>query len=94
MLGAMSVRSVGVEEELLLVEPETGQPQALAGSVMEAVSQAAGAPGRQAGDAGTAADLLAAVLARGNGAAFQRRAYERAGHLRDVVASAVAAAAG
>ena len=43
MLGAMSVRSVGVEEELLLVEPETGQPQAVAGSVMEAVSQAAGA---------------------------------------------------
>ena len=47
-----------------------------------------------AGDADTAAGLLAAVLARGNGAAFQRRAYERAGHLRDVVASAVAATAG
>jgi carboxylate-amine ligase len=51
MLGAMSVRSVGVEEELLLVEPETGQPQAVAGSVMEAVRRAAGAPGRQAGEA-------------------------------------------
>jgi glutamate---cysteine ligase / carboxylate-amine ligase len=30
----MNLRSVGVEEELLLVEPATGQPQAVAGTVM------------------------------------------------------------
>jgi carboxylate-amine ligase len=32
-------RSVGVEEELLLVDPETGQPSAVAGSVMRAAEQ-------------------------------------------------------
>lgn len=45
----MSPRSVGVEEELLLVEPETGQPRAVAEIVLAAVRQAAapaGADGR------------------------------------------------
>lgn len=35
----MSVRSVGVEEELLLVAPETGQPRAVAGTVLQALQQ-------------------------------------------------------
>ena len=35
-------------------------------------------------------ELLAAVLRRGNGAAFQRQAYQRSGDLADVVARAVA----
>jgi glutamate---cysteine ligase / carboxylate-amine ligase len=46
----VSSRSVGVEEELLLVEPETGQPRAVAGTVLAAAQQAAalatGADGR------------------------------------------------
>lgn len=36
----MTVRSVGVEEELLLVDPETGQPSAVAGSVLRAAEEA------------------------------------------------------
>jgi carboxylate-amine ligase len=35
----MTVRRMGVEEELLLVEPETGQPQAVAGTVLAAAAQ-------------------------------------------------------
>lgn len=50
----MTVRSVGVEEELLLVEPETGQPRAVAGTVLAAAAQAGAGPGGQdsAGGAG------------------------------------------
>jgi carboxylate-amine ligase len=36
----MNPRSVGVEEELLLVEPETGKPRAVAGPVLRAAGQA------------------------------------------------------
>jgi hypothetical protein len=57
----VSSRSVGVEEELLLVEPETG-----------------------------VTELLAALLARGNGAAFQRAVYRRSGSLPEVIRRAVA----
>jgi hypothetical protein len=35
--------------------------------------------------------MLSSLLARGNGAAFQRTAFRRAGHLADVVNSAVLA---
>ena len=35
-------RSVGVEEEFLLVEPETGRPKAVAGTVLKAAGQVAG----------------------------------------------------
>lgn len=38
----MDVRSVDVEEELLIVEPATGRPRALAGACIRAVGQAAG----------------------------------------------------
>ena len=41
----MTVRRVGVEEELLLVDPGTGQPQAVAGTVLRVVRQAAAGPG-------------------------------------------------
>jgi carboxylate-amine ligase len=58
----MSVRSVGVEEELLLVEPETGQALAMAESVMQAVAQAAARPG--AGPAGEAEECLEYELQR------------------------------
>jgi len=42
----MSPRSVGVEEELLLVDPETGQPRAVAGTVLEAAKQASNGQGQ------------------------------------------------
>ena len=38
----VSSRSVGVEEEFLLVEPGTGRPKAVAGTVLQAAGQAAG----------------------------------------------------
>ena len=43
-----------------------------------------------AGDADIVAGLLAALLARGNGASFQRAAYRRSGRLPNVISSAVA----
>jgi carboxylate-amine ligase len=52
----MSVRSVGVEEELLLVEPGTWRPVAVAGSVLAAARAEAG-PGPEDPAAGGAADL-------------------------------------
>ena len=36
----MSLRSVGVEEELLLVDPATGRPRAVAGTALQVVRQA------------------------------------------------------
>ena len=55
----VSSRSVGVEEELLLVEPETGQPQAVAETVLAAAQDAAAPTAgadRRAGD-GTALEF-------------------------------------
>jgi glutamate---cysteine ligase / carboxylate-amine ligase len=46
----MNPRSVGVEEELLLVEPETGQPRAVAGMVLQEARRAAEAKRRAGGD--------------------------------------------
>jgi glutamate---cysteine ligase / carboxylate-amine ligase len=54
----VDLRSVGVEEELLLVEPDTGRPRALAGTILHAARQAesgpGGAPGAAAPDAAQA----------------------------------------
>ena len=43
-----TVRSVGVEEELLIVEPGTGRPRALAGAVIRAAGGRGGAGRRRA----------------------------------------------
>ena len=43
----------------------------------------------EAGEADTVTELLTALLTRGNGAAFQRGAYQRSGRLSDVVNSVV-----
>jgi YbdK family carboxylate-amine ligase len=40
----MTIRSVGVEEELLLVEPGTGKPRAVAGTALRAIRQTADNP--------------------------------------------------
>jgi len=45
----MGVRSVGVEEELLLVEPGTGRPRAVAAAVLEADSEASDSGGGDSG---------------------------------------------
>jgi hypothetical protein len=42
----MGLRRVGVEEELLLVEPGLGRPRAVAGTVLHAARQVATGPGR------------------------------------------------
>ena len=50
--GRMGVRSVGVEEELLLVEPDTGRPRAVAAAVLaagDAATRANPAPGPDGG---------------------------------------------
>ena len=52
----MAFRQVGVEEELLLVEPETGQPRAVAGTVLQAARQAVAAPAGDHGAGGTGDD--------------------------------------
>jgi glutamate---cysteine ligase / carboxylate-amine ligase len=41
----MSVRSFGVEEELLLIAPDSGQPRAVAGTVLQALQQEVAASG-------------------------------------------------
>jgi glutamate---cysteine ligase / carboxylate-amine ligase len=57
--GGMTVRTVGVEEELLLVEPGSGQPRAVSGTVLAAVRRAAADPGRgRSAGAGRAAGAL------------------------------------
>jgi len=43
----------------------------------------------EAGEADTVTELLTALLARGNGASFQRAAYRRSGRLSDVISAAV-----
>ena len=81
----MTMRTVGVEEELLLVEPGTGQP--LAKALLDHVRDALD----EAGDTAAVSDLLAEVLARGNGAAFQRNAYGGDGSMSEMIDSATAA---
>jgi carboxylate-amine ligase len=46
----MDVRSVGVEEELLLAEPDTGQPVAVAGSVLQVAADVATDGGESAAE--------------------------------------------
>jgi carboxylate-amine ligase len=74
----------------VLIHPGSGLPApaaAVAALLLEHVSDALA----DAGETGTVTDLLAAVMERGNGAAFQRNAYRRSGHLAGVVSSAAAA---
>ena len=59
---AMTIRSVGVEEELLLVDPGSGQPLAVAETALEAAETVAGETGDRADD--DAAETLAFELQR------------------------------
>jgi carboxylate-amine ligase len=74
----------------MLIHPVTGLPEqaaAVANLLLEHVRDAVA----EAGETDTVTDLIAAIMDRGNGAAFQRNAYRRSGHLTGVVTSAVAA---
>jgi glutamate---cysteine ligase / carboxylate-amine ligase len=76
----------------VLIHPLSGRAEpsaAVAGLLLEHVSDALA----DAGDTDTVTDLLAAVIGRGNGAAFQRDAYRRGGQLPGVVSRAAAATA-
>jgi glutamate---cysteine ligase / carboxylate-amine ligase len=71
-----------------LLSPLTGQPEQ-AGAVVTALVDHCRDALADAGDAGAVAELLAALLARGNGAAFQREAYHQSGHWPEVIGRAV-----
>jgi len=73
----------------VLLSPVTGLPEPAADVVKALVDHCRDALA-DTGDADTVADLLTALLARGNGAVFQRAAYRQSGHLHDVVSGAVA----
>src|SRR3984957_10893175 len=67
----MNPRSVGVEEELLLVEPGTGRPRAVAGTVLQQVRQAAESSRT------TGADQAAADRARDDAASLEGELQEQ-----------------
>jgi carboxylate-amine ligase len=76
----------GLDDDL--VNPRTGLPEpaaAVVGALLEHVRDALD----EAGDAGAVTELLGAVVARGNGASFQRDAC-RDGSLAGVIDSAAA----
>jgi carboxylate-amine ligase len=85
-LAAWRASRSGLDDDLL--NPLTGQPEparVVAKALLEHVRDALG----EAGDTSTVTELLGAVLARGNGATFQRDAY-RDGNLSGMIEGAVA----
>jgi glutamate---cysteine ligase / carboxylate-amine ligase len=89
-LAAWRASRSGLDETL--VHPLTGRPEQAATVVNLLIGHARDAL-TETGDTDTVAALLAAVMDRGNGAAFQRDTYRRSGHLPAVVSSAAAATA-
>jgi glutamate---cysteine ligase / carboxylate-amine ligase len=71
-----------------LLSPLEGKPGPAADAVTALVEHCRDALA-DAGDAGAVAELLAALLARGNGASFQREAYRRSGSLPEMIGRAV-----
>jgi len=90
-LAAWRASRSGLEDVLL--DPVTGLPEEAATVVGLLVDHCRDALA-DAGDTEVVNQLLTALLARGNGAAFQRAVYRRSGHLADVVSNAVAATGG
>jgi carboxylate-amine ligase len=86
-LAAWRASRSGLEDALL--NPLTGLPEP-AGSVANALLEHVRDALDQAGDTSTVAELLAAVLARGNGSDFQRNAY-RMGNLSRMIDNAATA---
>jgi carboxylate-amine ligase len=71
-----------------LVSPVTGRPEPAAAVISALVEHTRDALA-DAGDAGAVGELLAALLARGNGASFQREEYHRADSLPGMISRAV-----
>jgi glutamate---cysteine ligase / carboxylate-amine ligase len=89
-LAAWRASRSGLED--VLVSPVTGRPEPTA-DVANALLEHCRDALAETGDTATATELLTALLARGNGAAFQRAAYHQAGHLPDVIGRAAAVTA-
>jgi glutamate---cysteine ligase / carboxylate-amine ligase len=85
-LAAWRASRSGLDDALL--SPLTGKPEPAA-AVVNALTDHCRDALADAGDAGAVAELLAALLARGNGAAFQREAYHRSGRLPEMIGRAV-----
>jgi carboxylate-amine ligase len=74
----------------VLLSPLTGLPEPAA-AVADTLLGHVGGALAETGDTATVRELLAALLARGNGAAFQRNAYQQNQDLSQVIQSAIAA---
>jgi len=85
-LAAWRASRSGLDDALL--NPVTGLPEQVQIVVNMLLDHCRDALA-DAGEDDTVAELLTALLARGNGAAFQRAAYRQSGHLSDVISSAV-----
>ena len=68
----------------VLLSPLTGKPEPAA-AVVTALTEHCREALADAGDAGAVAELLADLLARGNGAAFQREEFRRSGRLPEMI---------
>ena len=87
-LAAWRASRSGLDDDLL--NPVTGLPEqaaAVASLLLDHCRDALD----DAGDTDAVTEMLSALLARGNGAAFQRAAFRQSGRLADVVSTAVAA---
>jgi len=85
-LAAWRASRYGVENEL--IHPLSGRPtpvRAVTGALLDHVRPVLA----ETGDLAVVAGLIDAVLARGNGATFQRRIHRRAGNVLDVILGAV-----
>jgi carboxylate-amine ligase len=87
-LAAWRASRSGLDDDLL--NPVTGLPEQAATVARLLVDHCRDALD-DAGDTDAVQEMLRILLARGNGAAFQRTAFRRSGRLADVVNSAVAA---
>jgi glutamate---cysteine ligase / carboxylate-amine ligase len=87
-LAAWRASRSGLEDDLL--NPMTGRPEQAATVASLLVDHCRDALD-DAGETDVVQEMLRILLARGNGAVFQRTAFRRSGRLADVVNSAVAA---
>jgi carboxylate-amine ligase len=85
-LAAWRASRSGLDGDLL--GPLTGKPERAVVVINALVDHCRDALA-DAGDTGAVAELLAALLARGNGAVFQREAHRRSGHLPEMIGRAV-----
>jgi len=85
-LAAWRASRSGLDASLLI--PVTGLPEQARAVVTILLGHCRDALA-EAGEADTVTELLTALLARGNGAAFQRAAYRKSGRLSDVIGAAV-----